>query len=57
MPAPETRIKRQAIRHDCLLSLLGVGDKLSEIVYMRGKIFCTWPTRVAKARQKYLIIE
>jgi hypothetical protein len=29
---PETHIKRQATRQDCLPSLLGYGDKLIEIV-------------------------
>ncbi len=30
---PETHIKRQAIRHDCLPTLPGNGDKRHEIVY------------------------
>ncbi len=30
---PETHIKRRATQHDCLLSLLGNGDKGIEIVY------------------------
>ncbi len=40
----ETLRGRQATRHDCLPSLLGDGDKLSEIVSGKGKkIFCTGP--------------
>jgi hypothetical protein len=30
---PETHIKRQATRHDCLPGFVGDGDKLSEIVH------------------------
>jgi hypothetical protein len=49
---PKTHIKRQVKRLDCLPSLLGDGDKLIEIVTARKKIFCTGPTRAAKAGQK-----
>jgi hypothetical protein len=35
--AKETNIKRQATRHDCLLSFLGDGGKWSEIVLGEGK--------------------
>ncbi len=54
----ETHIKRQATLHDCLPSLLSDGDKLIEIVYGGGggeEIFCTGPTRAAKAEQKSLV--
>jgi hypothetical protein len=30
---PETHIRRQVTRHDCLLSLLGDGEKVSEKMY------------------------
>jgi hypothetical protein len=38
--------------------LLAYGDKGIEIVYntVRKKIFCTGPTRAAKAEQKYLVL-
>jgi hypothetical protein len=53
---PETHIKRQAARQDCLPSLLGYGDKLIEIVYgVEKKIFCTGPTSTAKAGEKSLV--
>jgi len=52
--APETHIKSQATRHDCLPSLLGDGDKLSEKVFGE-EIFCTGQTIVVKAGQKYLV--
>ncbi len=51
----ETHAKRQATRHDCLPSLLGDRDNGIEIVYVMKKIFCTGPTREAKAGQKSLI--
>jgi hypothetical protein len=35
--------------------LLGDGDKGIEKVYGREKIFCTGPTRAAKAEQKSLV--
>jgi hypothetical protein len=44
---------RLATRHDCLATLLGDGDKKSEIMCDEGKIFCTGPTRAAKAGQKF----
>ncbi len=45
--APETQSKRQVTLHDCLPSLLRVGDKWIEI-YGKEKKFCTGPTRAAK---------
>ncbi len=54
--ARDTHTKRQATRHGCLPSLLGNGDRGIEIVYaVREKIFCTGPTRAAKAEQKSLV--
>jgi hypothetical protein len=38
---PETQIRRQATRHNCLHRLLGGGDKGSEIVCGEENIFCT----------------
>ncbi len=38
---PETQIKRQATRHNCLPRMLGDGDKGSEIVCGEENIFCT----------------
>jgi hypothetical protein len=49
---PEIQTKRQDTQHDCLPSLLDVGDKGFEIVYGEEKIFCTGSTRAAKAEQK-----
>jgi hypothetical protein len=47
--------ERQATLPDCLSNLLGDWDKDIEIVYCEGKIFCTGPTRAAKAGQKSLV--
>ncbi len=47
----ETHIKRQATQHGCLSSWLGNGDKGIGKVYGEEKIFCTGPTRAAKAGQ------
>jgi len=54
---PKTHIKRQATQHGCLPSLLGDGYKGSEKVYeySEEKIFCTGPTRAARAEQKSLV--
>ncbi len=49
---PETPNKRQATQHGCMPNLLGDGDKGIEIVDGEDKIFCSWPTRAAKARQE-----
>jgi hypothetical protein len=40
---PETHIKRQVTRQDCLPSLLGDGGKLIEIVYKEEKNNFNWP--------------
>jgi len=48
--------QRQVNRHDCLPSLLGEGDKRSEIMYCEKKIFCTRPSRAAKPGQKSLVL-
>jgi hypothetical protein len=50
-----THIKRQATRHDCLPGLLDDGDPWNEIMYYEKTIFCTGPTRAAKAGQKSLV--
>ncbi len=52
----ETYTKRQPTHHDHLPSLL-LGDEGQriEIVYGEEKIFCTRPSRVTKAVQKYLV--
>ncbi len=55
----ETHTKRQATQHGCLPkcpvpSLLGDGEKETEIVYGEEKIFCTGPTRAVKAEQNLL---
>jgi hypothetical protein len=52
----ETHTKRQATQQDCLPSLLGNGEKRIEIVYGKEKIFCTGPTRAAKAEQKSFVL-
>ncbi len=44
-----------ATQQDCLHCLLGDGDKWIEIVYGEKNIFCTGPTRAAKAGQKSLL--
>ncbi len=50
---PETLIKRQATQHDCQSILLGAGGtKEVGKCTMRKPIFCTGPTRAAKAGQK-----
>jgi hypothetical protein len=49
MPGPETNIKRQAIRYDCLPSLLG-DNKRSEIVYGEEKILCPVLSRLEQTR-------
>ncbi len=41
--------KRQATQHRCLPSLLSDWDKGTEMCTVRKKIFCTGPTRAAKA--------
>ncbi len=43
------------IQHGCLPNLLGDRDKGMEIVYDEEIIFCTVPTRAAKAEQKSLV--
>jgi hypothetical protein len=48
---PETHTWRQATQ------LVGDKDRGCEIVYVRKKIFCTGPTRAAKAEQKSLVPE
>jgi hypothetical protein len=53
---PKTHTNRQATMHGCLHSLLGDGDKGSEIVYCEKKMFCTGPIRAAKAEQKSLAL-
>jgi hypothetical protein len=52
---PGTHTKRQATRHGCLPSLLGDEDIGIEIVYGEEKIFCTEPSRAAKAGPKSLV--
>ncbi len=53
---PKTHNRRQATQHDCRSSWLGDGDIPSEKVYGdKKKIFCTGPTRAAKAEQKSLV--
>jgi hypothetical protein len=53
---PETHIKRQVTQHDCPSILLGDGGtKEVEKCTMRKQIFCTGPTRAAKAGQKSLV--
>jgi hypothetical protein len=55
---PERQTKKQATQYDCLPvpSLMGNGDKGTEIVStVRKQIFCTGPTRAAKAEQKSLV--
>ena len=52
---PEKYTKRQATQQNCLPSLLVDGDKGIEIVYCEEKIFCSGPTRAAKAEQKCLV--
>jgi hypothetical protein len=42
-------------QHGCLPNLLGDRDKGMEIVYGEEKLFCTVPTRAAKAEQKTLV--
>ncbi len=44
-------IKRQMTWHDCLPSLLGDGEKWSEIVYGEEKMFDSGRTRAAKGKQ------
>jgi hypothetical protein len=51
-----THNKRQATQHGCLPSLLGDRDKGIKNCTMRNKIFCTGPTRAAKAEQKSLVL-
>ncbi len=52
---PETHTKRQATQRGCLPSFLGDDNKGTEIVYGEKNIFCTGPTRAAKAEQKSLV--
>ncbi len=52
---PHTHIKRPAPRHNFLPSLLGEGDKLSEIVYGEKRKKNSGQTRAAKAGQNYLV--
>jgi hypothetical protein len=52
---PETNIKRKATRHGCPPSLLVDEDKSIEIGTVGKKVFCTGPTRAAKAGQKSLV--
>ncbi len=52
---PETHTKRQATKHGCLPRWLGVADKGTEIAWWEKEIFCTGPTRAAKAEQKILV--
>jgi hypothetical protein len=55
---PETHTNRQATQHGCLSSLLGDRDKVIEIVNGEETnilIYCTGPTRAAKAEQKSLV--
>ncbi len=53
---PKTNIMRLVTRHDCLSSLPGDGDKLSEMCTVRwGKTFFTWLARAAKAGQTFLV--
>jgi hypothetical protein len=53
---PETHPKRKATQHGCLHSFLGDGDTGIEKVYDEEEIFCTGPTRAAKAEQKSLVL-
>jgi hypothetical protein len=46
----ETHIKRQEAQHDCLPSL---GTK--ELCTVKKNMFCTGPTKAAKAEQKSLV--
>ncbi len=46
--------KRPATEHGYLPCLLGDGDKGMELVYGEEKIFCSGPTRAAKAEQTQL---
>ncbi len=50
-----TYIKRQALQHDCLPSLLGGKNKWTEIVCGEENIIWTGPTRAAKAGQNSLV--
>jgi len=52
---PETHTKRQATQHDCLPSLLAMGTKELKYCTVRKTIFCTGPTRAAKAEQKTFV--
>jgi hypothetical protein len=47
--------QRQATQHGCLPGLLGDGDKGNEIVYGEEKLFCTGPTRAAKAERTLVL--
>ncbi len=51
----ESHTKRQGTQHYCLPCLLGDGVKVIEIVYGEGKLFCTGPTRAAKAGEKSFV--
>ncbi len=50
----QTLTKRHATQQDSLPSLLGDGDKWTEIVFGEEKIFCTGPTRAARTEQNLL---
>jgi hypothetical protein len=52
--SPQTLTETQATQQDSLPSLLGDGDKWTEIVFGEEKIFCTGPTRAAKAVKNLL---
>ncbi len=53
--APETHTKRQATQHGCLPSMLSDGAKELKQCTVRKIIFCTGPTRAAKAEEKSLV--
>ncbi len=52
---PETHTKRQAIKHDCLPSLLGDGDNLFKIMHGIKNVFLLRRLDAAKAGQKSLV--